>query len=54
MEHLAPQTHDIQVRVPDTSKAARLLDWQPKVDLDEGLRRTIAWIRDDVAAAAPR
>ena len=26
LEHLEPQLHDIQVRVPDTSKAARMLD----------------------------
>ena len=53
LSHLEPQTHDIQTRVPDTSKAQRLLDWQPKVQLDEGLQRTIAWIREAVATAAP-
>ena len=52
LEHLEPQRHDIQVRVPDTSKAARMLDWRPKVQLDEGLQRTIAWIRNDSVAAA--
>jgi len=51
LEHLPPLTHDIQTRVPDTSKAARLLDWRPRVQLDEGLQRTIAWIREALAPA---
>jgi GDP-L-fucose synthase len=29
----------------DTSRAARLLHWRAKVDLEEGIRRTIAWWR---------
>lgn len=28
----------------DSSKAARLLGWTPKVDLAEGLRRTRQWL----------
>jgi len=30
-------------RKPDLSKAKRLLDWEPKVGLEEGLRRMIGW-----------
>ena len=29
-----------------TEKAKRLLDWSPQVSLDEGLRRTEAWLRE--------
>lgn len=36
---------DIQRRVPDTSKAAKLLGWQATTDLREGIRKTIAWAR---------
>lgn len=36
---------DIPRRVPDSSKAQRLLGWQPQVDLEEGIRRTIDWAR---------
>lgn len=32
-------------RCPDISKARSLLGWQPRVGLDEGLRRTIDWFR---------
>ena len=32
---------DPQVRRPDISKAKRVLNWQPQVSLEEGLRKTI-------------
>jgi UDP-glucuronate decarboxylase len=34
---------DPKRRRPDISKAKRLLGWQPKINLDEGLKRTIDW-----------
>jgi len=37
---------DPRQRKPDISKAKALLDWEPKVPLEEGLRRTIAYFRD--------
>ena len=37
--------NDPKVRCPDISKAKRLLGWQPKVGLDEGLRQTIQWFK---------
>lgn len=39
---------DPKVRKPDISKARRVLGWEPKVPVDEGLRRTIDWFRDRV------
>ena len=36
---------DVELRIPNVEKARELLGWQPKVDLDEGLERTIAWYR---------
>jgi UDP-glucuronate decarboxylase len=33
---------DPQKRRPDTSKAERLLEWEPTVGLGEGLERTVA------------
>ncbi|MCX7953518.1 MAG: SDR family NAD-dependent epimerase/dehydratase, partial [Deltaproteobacteria bacterium] len=35
--HLPPQIDDPVRRKPDISKARRLLDWHPKVDLRSGL-----------------
>lgn len=34
---------DPKVRRPDISKAKKLLNWEPKMSLEEGLERTIAW-----------
>jgi UDP-glucuronate decarboxylase len=42
----AAVTDDPNRRCPDISRARQLLGWQPDVDLDTGLDRTIAWFRD--------
>ena len=34
---------DPKTRRPDITKAKKLLDWEPKVSLDEGLNKTISW-----------
>ena len=41
-------TDDPKVRRPDIAKARRVLDWEPKVDLEEGLRHTIDYFRTKV------
>jgi dTDP-glucose 4,6-dehydratase len=38
---------DPSIRQPDISLARRELGWEPKVDFEDGLSRTIAWFRDD-------
>ncbi len=38
---------DPKTRCPAISKAERLLKWEPKVSVDEGLKRTIEWFRKD-------
>ena len=37
---------DVEMRIPNVDKARKLLDWEPRVDLDDGLARTIAWYRE--------
>jgi UDP-glucose 4-epimerase len=36
---------DVELRIPNVEKARENLGWEPQVDLDEGLTRTIAWYR---------
>jgi dTDP-glucose 4,6-dehydratase len=45
---------DPKRRRPDIAKAKRLLGWEPKVELDEGLRETIAYFRGKVKLAQPQ
>jgi dTDP-glucose 4,6-dehydratase len=41
---------DPKRRCPDISKAKRLLQWEPKVDLEEGLKRTLAYFKQVFAS----
>jgi UDP-glucose 4-epimerase len=41
---------DVELRVPNVDKARRLLGFEARVELDEGLSRTIAWYRERLGA----
>jgi len=43
--HPRPQ-EDPQRRCPDITRARDKLNWQPKVTLEEGLQKTISWLRN--------
>lgn len=43
---------DPKQRCPDISKARRILSWEPKVSLEDGLRRTIEYFREAQASVA--
>jgi len=45
IEHVVWNHPDVELRVPNVGKAKELLDWSAKVDLEEGLLRTISWYR---------
>ena len=49
--HEALPMDDPQVRQPDITRARELLDWEPEVSLEEGLRRTLASIRGETSRA---
>ncbi len=42
-KHSPFKYEELQNRVPDISKAKRLLGFEPKIGLDEGLAKTIEW-----------
>jgi nucleoside-diphosphate-sugar epimerase len=38
---------DPQNRCPDLTRARELLGWEPQIPLEEGLRRTVEWCREN-------
>jgi dTDP-glucose 4,6-dehydratase len=44
---------DPKQRRPDITKARKLLGWEPKVGLDDGLQMSLEYFRDAVAAEVP-
>jgi nucleoside-diphosphate-sugar epimerase len=42
---------DVELRIPNVQKARELLSWEPTVELDDGLARTIAWYRSRTPAS---
>lgn len=47
--HKELPTDDPKVRQPDITLARQLLGWEPKVEFEEGITRTIAYFRDFLA-----
>ena len=45
LRRLPARSDDPRRRCPDISRARQLLGWEPKVDLDEGLKRTLEHFR---------
>ena len=43
---------DVELRIPNVEKARTVLGWEPLVELDEGLEKTIAWYRAKALASA--
>ena len=55
IEMVPGRPQDIQRRCPDGTKSERELGWRPAVALPDGLRETLAWYREVIAApATPR
>ncbi len=44
---------DPRVRQPDITRARTLLGWEPRVDVDEGLAKTIEWFRAALRPLSP-
>ncbi len=49
LAYLPLPVDDPRVRQPDITRARTLLGWEPRVEVDEGLRKTIDWFRAALA-----
>src|SRR4030095_3765168 len=47
-EYLPLPEDDPKQRQPDISRAQKLLDWNPTIPLNEGLRKTVAYFKERV------
>jgi nucleoside-diphosphate-sugar epimerase len=43
---------DVELRIPNVEKGREVLGWEPCVELDDGLEKTIAWYRQRRLASA--
>ncbi len=44
-DRVRPERSEVDRLLADNSRAGRVLGWQPTVSLEEGLERTIAWVK---------
>lgn len=52
-ERLRPEKSEVIRLQSSYEKAQRLLSWHPRISLEEGLRRTIAWVADHLDLYKP-
>jgi nucleoside-diphosphate-sugar epimerase len=53
LEHLPSFAIDVPRRWPSVEKAKRLLGWEARVDLRDGLAQTVDWLRDQEPSVSP-
>ena len=52
-KRLRPPDSEVERLVADPGKARTLLGWEPGVELDEGLKRTIEWLTESIGSYKP-
>jgi nucleoside-diphosphate-sugar epimerase len=50
LEHLGTFEVDVQRRWPSVDKARELIGWEAAISVEEGIRRTVEWLRDAAPA----
>lgn len=41
-------TYDIKKRIPDTTRMKKILNWEPKVKFEDGLKEVVEWLKQTV------
>ena len=52
-ERIRPGKSEVHQLLADASKAKRLLGWESEVSFEDGLRRTVEWMRDSLGEYRP-
>jgi len=52
-KRIRPEKSEVERLWCDNTKAKKLLGWEPKVSLEEGLSRTIKWIKENIHLYKP-
>ncbi|HNO95094.1 MAG TPA: GDP-mannose 4,6-dehydratase, partial [Anaerolineales bacterium] len=47
-KRLRPSGSEVERLWADSTLAQKVLGWQPEIKLEEGLERTIAWLKDNL------
>lgn len=53
-QRMRPEKSEVMKLICDNTKAKKLLGWKPTVDLEEGLKNTIAWFKDHLSFYKPQ
>jgi UDP-glucose 4-epimerase len=53
LEHLPTFTVDVQRRWPSVEKAKRLLGWEARIEVEDGIAATVSWLRERKNAGEP-
>jgi dTDP-glucose 4,6-dehydratase len=52
-QRLRPDGSEVERLLADNTRARALIGWAPRIDLEDGLRRTIAWMRENLGRYRP-
>jgi dTDP-glucose 4,6-dehydratase len=52
-ERLRPEASEVERLLADNTRARELMGWEPKINLEEGLQRTIDWLRQHPERYSP-
>jgi NAD dependent epimerase/dehydratase len=50
---IRPENSEVERLLCDNTKAMKLLGWEPSVSLEEGLKKTIEWISENISVYKP-
>lgn len=48
IKYAPPRRGDVRQFVGSPEKAGKILDWKPRTTFDEGLRKTISWVKEEI------